>query len=205
MKKIFLLITLFLFTACNTPVNQSGVYYDATPTISQFETFKVIPADNPHKAGYQPWIFSGSEITVWLKRQMKVSGSTPELSPWLDSEYFVLDKENAIRAFEEFHRSLRAKGIRYVASARDCDDFAFAFKSWLQFLYTDDSSVEAAAAVAVIFVRQKHAWARIPAGGAHALVAVGTNEGVVIYEPQTKEWSFLIDYPNRSEIYYIIR
>lgn len=202
---------LMTITGCNIPdvptTETTSYYRNETPRLTVWDDFKVIPADNPNIEGYQPWLFTGREITTWLKEQSLNVGSRPLLSPWLDNSYFVLDYDNAVRAISEFKKGTQYK-FPYIADARDCDDYAFAFKSWLQFMLSSDySHVEAAASVSVIFVKQKLPFGGVAGGPnvSHALVALGTNKGVVILEPQTGEYCLLERYPNKGEIYYLIR
>jgi hypothetical protein len=47
------------------------------------------------------------------------------------------------------------------------------------------------------------AWGGIPIGGAHALIAVATDAGVIIVEPQTRATISLDEYPNRDHIFAV--
>lgn len=205
---VFLIIlSSFSFSACkhldiSTTDKYPITFIDETPTLSQFERFRVIPADDTSVEGYQAKILTNNQLTLWFRQQLRRVKF--EISPPLDARYFILDKENMLIAFDKFYRE--NKHWQYAISARDCDDFAFAFKNWIQFEMADDYlELEATSSVAVVFVRQRHAWGGVPAGNAHALIMVVTNEGGIMYEPQTGEWCMLEDYPNREHIYYILR
>ena len=202
---VVLLLCFALLTGCET------VLYNKEMNMSKLEekvgkienTFKLVPADDPNQKG-QPWIFEGKEITNWMYRQMVVSGSRPEFSPWIDNKYFVLDYENAIESIKLFSKYIWK--YKYKGQSRDCDDYAFAYKTWLQFLLADTYEVEAAAPVAILFVEQKHNFANVPGGDyTHAVVGIGTDKGPVIMEPQNGRHILLKDYPNKGYIYYVIR
>jgi hypothetical protein len=161
-------------------------------------------SDNPYEEGYQPWVFNQFETKAWFNDQIEKVGARGVLfSPLLDGNYFVWEYDNAIKFLKEYRKSVW--DIHYKSTARDCDDFAFDFKNWVQFNYADSYNLDAAIPVAIIFVNQKHEFGGVPAGGYHTLIGIATNQGVLIYEPQSGHYDTLENYPNAEWIFYIIR
>jgi hypothetical protein len=190
--KLFVFILLFFvfITGCSETKNQD---------------FTLIVADNPNVEGYQPWVFDWVDTTLWFREKILLTGSSPDFSPWLDDYYFVMDYDNAVDAIKLFTQTVWK--FKYRNQKRDCDDFAFAFKSWIQFLFADTHNVNAAAPVAILFVDQKYSFGGVKGGEniTHSLIGIATNKGVLIVEPLNGEYSLLEDYPNKSHIFYIIR
>lgn len=192
--KIILISLILLIPACDNGNSIRDVY---VPKI------KLEISDNPNEDGYQPWVFSGRDIDNWLNNQIELVGAYPTLSPLLDDEYFVWDYKNAILFLKEYRKEVW--NIQFKFTSRDCDDYAFNFKTWVQFNYANTYNIDAAVPIAVIFVRQVHEFGGVPAGGGHALIGVATNNGVLIYEPQSGVYTDLKNYPNAEYIYYILR
>lgn len=96
----------------------------------------------------------------------------------------------------------KAAGVAYTPESFDCEDFALGF----YFFATRAASkagLQTAPMVARITVAQEASFANVPgrAGSRHALVAVATDRGIWVVEPQPDAGPFrlirLEDYPNR--------
>ena len=194
-------LSVLLFTGCASTINNSA------PKPIKYGSFRITAADNPTQTGYQSWSLHGKkEVTNWINNAFaETKASKPVTSPWLDTEYFIVDYTSAILAITEFRKWAGNKS--YIPSARDCDDFAFAFKSWFQFQMADSySESNSASLVSVVFVKQINDFGRIKKTNKnHALIFIGTDKGFLVVEPQTGVYCLLDDYPNKAYLYYMIR
>lgn len=96
-------------------------------------------------------------------------------------------------------REAAAFGLSYTPESYDCDDFACDFDRTAS-KSAALAGIKAAPAVGFLSVRQQHEFARVPAGGFHALAVVMTDRGVRVVETQNGFTCPLETYPNRSNI-----
>lgn len=106
-----------------------------------------------------------------------------------------------------FHELLFDNGMMSLGQGKeslDCENYAMLYKSIISAAnYKSGENREIA--VGLVVVRQDYEFAGIPAsGGLHMLNLVMTTRGWYIFEPQTKEFILLEDYPNQESIQYII-
>lgn len=141
-----------------------------------------------------PW--SIDEIAGEIKR---VTGRTPLIS-YTRSD-FVRPDHRWLLDFEQWFRGL-AKNLKigYVDETWDCDNYARCFVAFADVAALKGGESRGSICVGWATVSNRRAFGGIPAGGAHAIVIVGTSAGLFAIEPQTGVMVPLTQYPNRDEI-----
>jgi hypothetical protein len=89
--------------------------------------------------------------------------------------------------------------IRFEDQLWDCDNYANCFVSFADLLALKSGETRGSLCVgwATVFYRRPFAGIR---SGAHAVVIVGTSQGLYIIEPQDGTMVALKDFPNRDTI-----
>lgn len=90
--------------------------------------------------------------------------------------------------------------IHFVDQLWDCDNYANCFVAFADLLSLRAGETRGSVCIgwATVFYRFK--FAGIRAGGAHAVVIVGTSKGLFVIEPQDGTMIALREYPNRHTI-----
>lgn len=112
---------------------------------------------------------------------------------------FLLPQADWIRRYKTwFARLERPLRLRFEAERWDCDDYANCFVTFADLLALRAREARGPLAVGWATVFNRHPFAGIEAGGAHAVVVVATAEGVFVIEPQDGTMIALEKYPNRD-------
>jgi hypothetical protein len=90
--------------------------------------------------------------------------------------------------------------IRFVDTSWDCDDYANCFVAFADLLVLKAGGNHPGICVGRAAVYYRKDFAGIRAGTAHALVVLGTSEGIYLVEPQDGTIVALRDFPNRDTI-----
>lgn len=90
----------------------------------------------------------------------------------------------------------------YIPESFDCDKFAKAFSLAVE-MSASRAGLKAQPLVARIFVNQAVAFGGVPAGGGHALIAIATDGGIIVVEPQSGASIPWEQYPNRTSVWRI--
>lgn len=102
---------------------------------------------------------------------------------------------------------LQGKGFKWTAESLDCDKWAKAFSLVFE-ISAARSGVTAQPLVARIYVNQNKAFGGVPAmppgQNGHALIAIATDAGLIVVEPQSGISVPLAEYPNRDAIWRVI-
>jgi len=134
---------------------------------------------------------------------LNLFGKIPAVS---DSSFAIVDFDFAMEMLNWANKArfalLTDKGASYVANSWDCETRAAALNLGFS-RAAAVAGVKAKPLVAIIDVLQKKSWANVPAGGAHAVLLIYTNKGVIVIESQNSTWCFFKDYPNKDEIFNI--
>lgn len=130
-----------------------------------------------------------------------------------DSTFTLIQRDYAVelvawtRAFITAEEHSHAAGLHYTAESFDCDKFAKAFTLAVE-LAAGRAGVRAQPLAARIFVHQVAAFGGVPAvpppGDGHALVALATDAGILVVEPQTGAVVPLAEYPNRATVWRVL-
>lgn len=103
--------------------------------------------------------------------------------------------------FKGWFRSLeKPLKIRFVDQLWDCDNYAECFVAFADLLALKAGETRGSVCVGWATVFYRFGFAGIKAGGAHAVVIVGTSKGLFIIEPQDGTMVALRDFPNRHTI-----
>ncbi len=101
---------------------------------------------------------------------------------------------------------LHGRGFVWTAESLDCDKWAKAFSLVFE-ISAARAGVKAQPLVARIYVNQVHAFGGVPAmpagANGHALIAIATDEGILVVEPQSGIKTPLTQYPNRDHIWRV--
>ena len=99
--------------------------------------------------------------------------------------------------FGKLEKPLR---LRFENQQWDCDNYANCFVTFADLLALRAGESQGTLCVGWATVYYQKAFAGIAAGGAHAVVIVGTTDGLFIIEPQDGTMIALEKYPNRNTI-----
>lgn len=88
--------------------------------------------------------------------------------------------------------------IRFVDELWDCDNYANCFVAFADVIALKAGETRGSFCIGWATVYYQKPFAEIHAGGAHAVVIVGTNQGLYIIEPQNGTMVALGNFPNRD-------
>ena len=98
-----------------------------------------------------------------------------------------------------FNRLQKSVKITYKDQVFDCDDFARCFVSFADMIALGSGESRGSICVGWATVMNRRAFGGVGAGGGHAIVVVGTSEGIFVIEPSSGKMAALGKYPNRDE------
>lgn len=114
-------------------------------------------------------------------------------------ERFLLPSADWLRRYKGwFARLEKPLRLKFVPESWDCDDYANCFVTFADVLLIRGRETRGMLAVGWGTVFNRHPFAGIKAGGAHAVVLVATGEGLFVIEPQDGTMIALEKYPNRD-------
>jgi len=90
--------------------------------------------------------------------------------------------------------------MHYQHQLWDCDNYANGFVAFANLLALKAGEMRGSFCVGWATVSYQRAFAGIRAGGAHAVVIVGTSQGLFVLEPQDGTMVALKNFPNRDTI-----
>jgi hypothetical protein len=136
------------------------------------------------------------EIAAELKRSTR---RPPQLSYTVS--HLVRPDHRWLVAFDEWFRRLaQPLKIGYVDEAWDCDNYARCFVAFADLVALQGGETRGTICVGWATVFNSRPFGGAPAGGAHAIVIVGTSQGLYVIEPQSGAMAPLHQYPNRDEL-----
>ncbi len=108
--------------------------------------------------------------------------------------------------FKNWFRKLeKPLKLRFVDQLWDCDNYASCFVAFADLLALRAGETRGSLCIGWASVFYRFKFAGIRAGGAHAVVILGTSQGLFIVEPQDGTMVALRDFPNRhtiEEVYF---
>lgn len=121
-------------------------------------------------------------------------------------EHFVRPAHGWLVDFKQWFRKIQQPlKIRFQDQLWDCDDYANCFVAFADLLALRSPEARGSFCIGWATVFYRRPFAGIRAGGAHAVVVVGTSHGLHILEPQDGTMVPLHEFPNRDtieEIYF---
>lgn len=113
---------------------------------------------------------------------------------------FVRPDHAWLVAFDKWFRQMtKALKIGYVDEVFDCDNFARCFVAFADLAAMRGGENRGSICLGWATVFNREAFSGVAAGGAHAVVIVGTSDGLFVVEPQSGKMVALTKYPNRDE------
>jgi len=114
---------------------------------------------------------------------------------------FVRPDHQWLLAFDRWFRTLnKSLKVEFVEETWDCDNYARSFVAFADLAAMRAGEARGSICVGWATVYNSRSFGGIPAGGGHAVVIVGTSEGIFVIEPQNGEIAPLAKYPNRDDI-----
>lgn len=147
--------------------------------------------------------------TVWTVDDVtaefaKVTDTPPHVN-FLRSKLLRPDHAQLVDFKTWFHKIEKPLKIRFVDQLWDCDNYASCFVAFADLLALKAGETRGSVCIGWATVFYRFSFAGIHAGGAHAVVIVGTSKGLFIVEPQDGTMVALRDFPNRhtiEEVYF---
>lgn len=147
--------------------------------------------------------------TVWtiddLRAEFDRITDTPPQVNHLHNRFLLADHDWMNRFRTWFRRLERPLKIRYEDEVWDCDNYANLFVTLADLLSLQAGETRGSFCIGWASVYYRRAFAGVGAGGAHAVVLVGTSRGLYVIEPQNGTMVPLQEFPNRhtiEEVYF---
>ena len=149
------------------------------------------------------WVV-GPSASLWTVEQViaELKGATTKPPPiYYARESFVRPDYTWLVAFVKWFRKLsKPLNMRYKDELFDCDKFSRCFVAFADLLAQKGGEFRGSVDVGWAVVFNEQAFAGIEAGGMHAVVIVGTSQGLFVVEPQNGEMVPFHDYPNKNHL-----
>jgi len=147
--------------------------------------------------------------TVWTIDDVtaefaKVTDTPPRVN-FLRTKLLRPDHAQLVEFKGWFHKAERPLKIRFVDQLWDCDNYAGCFVAFADLLALKAGETRGSVCIGWASVFYRFGFAGVHAGGGHAVVIVGTSQGLFIIEPQDGTMVALRDFPNRhtiEEVYF---
>jgi hypothetical protein len=148
--------------------------------------------------GDEPEIFDLTQVRAAIKRQAPKSRIVTS-----DAKFVAIPAELVDPIIEWTLSAMARLNFGFVPESRDCDKFAKVLTLVFEMVCAE-AGIKAQALALRVHVKQQQAWAKVRAGGGHAVVAIHTTEGPVVIEPQNGIRCPLELYPNRNHIFRVL-
>lgn len=150
-----------------------------------------------------PWDAT-RDAKIWaiddVKAEFAKITDTPPRVNFLRSK-LLLPEHSWLLDFRGWFRSLQKPlKVRFEGELWDCDDYANCFVAFADLLALKAGDTRGSFCIGWATVYYRNPFAGIRAGGAHAVVIVGTSKGLYVLEPQDGTMIALKDFPNRHTI-----
>lgn len=165
------------------------------------EALVVLPAPPPWDTTRTASIWTIDDIKAELAR---VTDTPPRVN-FLRSKLLRPDHAQLVEFKGWFRKLEKPLKIRFVDQLWDCDNYANCFVAFADLLSLRAGETRGSVCIGWASVFYRFKFAGIRAGGAHAVVIVGTSQGLFVIEPQDGTMVALRDFPNRhtiEEVYF---
>jgi hypothetical protein len=149
------------------------------------------------------------DSTVWTVDEIKTEfGKITDTPPRVNSirGKLVRADHRWLVDFKGWFRSVQKPlKIHFEDQLFDCDNYANCFVAFADLLALQAGESRGSFCIGWATVHYRNRFAGIRAGGAHAVVMVGTTQGLFVLEPQDGTMVALRDFPNRhtiEEVYF---
>lgn len=155
-----------------------------------------------------PWD-TKQTASVWtiddIKAEFARVTDTPPRVNYVRSKLLRPEHTQLVEFKSWFRKLEKPLKIRFVDQLWDCDNYANCFVAFADLLSLRAGETRGSVCIGWASVFYRFKFAGIRAGGAHAVVVVGTSQGLFIIEPQDGTMVALRDFPNRhtiEEVYF---
>jgi hypothetical protein len=155
-----------------------------------------------------PWDTKQTAL-VWtiddIKAEFARVTDTPPRVNYVRSKLLRPEHAQLVEFKSWFRKLEKPLKIRFVDQLWDCDNYANCFVAFADLLSLRAGETRGSVCIGWASVFYRFKFAGIRAGGAHAVVVVGTSQGLFILEPQDGTMVALRDFPNRhtiEEVYF---
>ena len=165
------------------------------------ETMITLPPPPPWDATHTATVWTIEDVKAELA---KVTDTPPRVN-FIRTKLLRPDHAQLVEFKGWFRKLEKPLKIRFVEQLWDCDNYASCFVAFADLLALQAGETRGSIAIGWATVFYRFGFAGIRAGGAHAVVIVGTNKGLFIIEPQDGTMVALRDFPNRhtiEEVYF---
>jgi hypothetical protein len=142
--------------------------------------------------------------TVWTIEEVKAEfARVTDTPPRVNSVRAALlrAEHGWLVDFKGWFRSVQKPlKIHFEDQLFDCDNYANCFVAFADLLALKAGESRGSFCIGWATVYYRNAFAGIRAGGAHAIVIVGSSKGIFVLEPQDGTMVALRDFPNRNTI-----
>lgn len=147
---------------------------------------------------------SNREVSVWtiddLKAEFAKLTDTPPRINSLRPRLLRSDHTWLLDFKKWFRAAQKPLKMHFQDQVWDCDNYANCFVAFADLLALKAGESRGSFCIGWATVTYQYAFAGIRAGGGHALVIVGTSQGLFMLEPQDGTMVALKDFPNRDTI-----
>lgn len=165
------------------------------------ETWVTLPPPPPWDATQTATVWTIDDVKAELA---KVTDTPPRVN-FLRAK-LLRPEHGQLVDFKGWFRKLeKPLKIRFVDQLWDCDNYANCFVAFADLLALKAGETRGSMAIGWATVFYRFGFAGIRAGGVHAVVMVGTSQGLFVIEPQDGTMVALRDFPNRhtiEEVYF---
>ena len=150
-----------------------------------------------------PWVAdpSSSQRTIGqiIDELEKATGKSPTVN-YVRPMYVLPDYPWLIGFAKWFRKLGKPLNIHYEDGLFDCDKYSRCFVAFADILARKGGETRGSICMGWATVFNEHGFAGVAAGGAHAIVIVGTSRGLFVIEPQNGTMVPLSGYPNRETL-----
>lgn len=142
---------------------------------------------------------SASDVAKMTAEVGRATDKVPQFN-YVHSAFVRPDKA-WLKAYVAWFRKLdKPLNLHFEDELFDCDKFSRCFVAFAELIAPASGDGNASMAIGWATVYNEVSYGGIPAGTAHAIVIVWTNEGPYVVEPQSGDMVELSGYPNRNSI-----
>ena len=200
--KAYLFLFLFAFSGCaTTPLNKSKSPSPAIPKALSNQSIIRDPSKSLPKMPSVSYHYPGlTDKDVRKSLGIAIHNWHRALFP---DTHYVRIKYDSFTSFNSWFREATLQlWHKKLGDGYDCDNYAFLYKSLLGVSSYKNNNIREVL-IGIIYVKQENDFGGIKAGQFnHAVNIVGTENGWMVFEPQTGKFDKLENYPNKI-LWYI--
>jgi len=156
----------------------------------------VLPLPPPWAAGPQTALWTVDDVAAEFR---KITATPPQIIHGAPT--FVRPDHRWLAAYVRWFQKLgKPLHLHYQEELFNCVNYSRCFVAFANLIAQSGGETRGSICVGWAIVFNQYSFAGARAGGAHAIVIVGTSEGLFVIEPQDGTMVALRSYPNRNEL-----